>query len=245
MRPELDRLSSPSTGYWDPHFLVHRRLFEALAHAAKFAQGNLLDIGCGNKPYETVFRPWVKTYVGCDIGQSSLHRVDIICDATAIPLADESVDTVLSTQTIEHVADHRALLIEAFRLLRPMGVLILSAPMYWCLHEEPYDFFRFTPYGLRHLLATTGFEVVDLQANGGCWSVCGLALIHALQTTRLQSRKLLCLINWLFSKLDDRNRSPLNASNYVVIARKESRRIQVAPSKVMSSSTIDVGPTVY
>src|SRR2546427_12801590 len=103
MRPELDRLDSPTTGYWDPHFLVHRRLFEALTHAAQFAQGNLLDIGCGNKPYETLFRPWIKTYVGCDVAQSGLHRVDMISDATAVPLPDESVDTVLSTQTIEHV----------------------------------------------------------------------------------------------------------------------------------------------
>jgi SAM-dependent methyltransferase len=245
MRPELDRLSSLSTGYKDPFFLHHRRLFEALMRAAKFAQGNLLDIGCGNKPYETVFRPSVKTYVGCDIAQSSLRRVDLICDATAIPLPDESVDTVLSTQTLEHVADHRALLIEAFRLLRPGGVLILSAPMYWCLHEEPYDFFRFTSYGLRHLLTATGFEVVDLQANGGCWSVCGLALIHALQTTRLQSGKLVCLINWLFSKLDDRNQSPQNTSNYVVIARKDGGSIPIGAGKVMSSSTGDIGPTVY
>jgi glycosyltransferase involved in cell wall biosynthesis/SAM-dependent methyltransferase len=222
MRPQLDRLSSPTTGYWDPYFLVHRRLFKALTYAAKFAQGDLLDIGCGNKPYETLFRPWVRTYVGCDIAQSSLHRVDIICDATAVPLADESVDTVLSTQAIEHVSDHRALLAEASRVLRANGILILSAPMYWCLHEEPYDFFRFTAHGLRHLLALAGFQIMDLQPNGGCWSVTGLALIHAVQTTRLQSRSLLWLINWLFSKLDDRNQSPLNTSNYVVVAQKAS-----------------------
>ncbi|PYV66901.1 MAG: hypothetical protein DMG97_28435 [Acidobacteria bacterium] len=54
---------------------------------------------------------------------------------------------------------------------------------------------------------------------------CGLVLIHALQTTRLRSRKLLCLINWLFSKLDDRNQSPLHTSNYLVIGRKPNGQV--------------------
>jgi SAM-dependent methyltransferase len=106
-----------------------------------------------------------------------------------MPLPDESVDTVLSTQMIEHVTDPWTLLAESCRLLRAGGGLILSGPSA-CTRS------RMIFFGLPHTVyGATGFEVVDLQANGGCWSVCGLALIHALQTTRLRSRKLLCLIN--------------------------------------------------
>jgi SAM-dependent methyltransferase len=221
MSQGLARLDEPETGYGDPHFLVHRKLFKDLRLAGKYAKGRILDIGCGNKPYESLFKPPANEYLGCDVEQSSLNRVDVICDAASIPLADQSFDTVLCTQVIEHVPDHRALLGEAHRLLRPEGILIVSGPMYWCLHEEPYDFYRFTPYGLKSLLNCTGFDLIELKPNGGSWSVCGLALIHALESTSLSKRAFRYCINWLFAKLDDRSTSTNNSSNYLLVARRK------------------------
>ncbi len=214
------RLSQYRTDVSDPLFLVYRRLFSELEKAAIHAHGALLDIGCGNKPYERMFRGRVTRYTGCDVAQSSEHKVDIISPATAIPVPPASFDTVLCTQVIEHVADHQALLREAFRVLRPEGVLILSGPMYWHLHEEPHDYFRFTEYGLRHLLQQAAFENIRIRANGGKWALCGQVLIHSLAGTRFYGRIAIQLINRFFSRLDDRHPNYSNTLNYVVVAFK-------------------------
>lgn len=216
----IARLGGYSLNINDPYYLHSRGLFAELEKASSFAKGRLLDIGCGNKPYEKMFDGKISEYVGCDIVQSSNQRAEIICPATQIPADDATFDTVLCTQVIEHVADHRALLHEAFRLLRSDGVLILSGPMYWPLHEEPYDFFRFTQYGFRTLLESVGFTVLSIASNGGKWALCGQVLIHTLEGTKLHRPSIIHLINRLFSFLDDRGLAHSNTINYVVVASK-------------------------
>jgi SAM-dependent methyltransferase len=218
--PKLQRLNNYCTGVSDHYFLVYRRLFADLEKAASYATGALLDIGCGNKPYESMFKGRITSYTGCDVVQSSDDRVDIFCPATAIPLPDGSFNTVLCTQVIEHVADHKALLNETYRLLAPGGVLILSAPAYWPLHEEPHDYFRFTEYGLNYLLHETGFEVVEITPNGGKWGLCGQVLIHTLERTPFANRFARRLINYIFAALDDRFPDRQNTLNYVAVATK-------------------------
>jgi SAM-dependent methyltransferase len=156
-----------------------------------------------------------------------LQKVDIICPATAIPLADNSFDTVLCTQTIEHVYDHQKLLAEAFRLLKPGGYLILSGPFYWPLHEEPHDFFRFTRYGFEELLRSTGFSVQSVEENGGSWSLAGQALVHALCYSKLwpvqflfNKLRLYILFNLIFGALEAIDHNPISTTNYVVVAQK-------------------------
>ena len=72
---------------------------------------------------EGMFQGIAKEYVGCDVVQSDHNKVDVLCEATKIPMQDDSFDTVFSTQVIEHVEDHRALIQEAHRLLKPGGAL--------------------------------------------------------------------------------------------------------------------------
>jgi ubiquinone/menaquinone biosynthesis C-methylase UbiE len=73
------------------------------------------------------------------------------------------VDAVLSTQVLEHVADPLSVLAEFFRVLKPDGRLWLTAPFVWYLHEEPYDYYRFTSHGLRFLLERAGF--IEIEVN--------------------------------------------------------------------------------
>jgi SAM-dependent methyltransferase len=203
-----------------PYFLHLRSLFADLEHASSHARGRLLDIGCGNKPYEKMFAARISEHVGCDVAQSSECRVDVICEATAIPLPDATFDTVLCTQVIEHVADHCTLIQEAFRLLRSDGILIVSGPLYWPLHEEPYDFFRFTEHGFRYLLEKVGFVVDEIVGNGGKWATCGQVLVHTVQTSRVNHRAVIRTINRVFAYLDDRKKINGNPMNYVVVAHK-------------------------
>lgn len=216
----IERIRSFKTSIDEPDYLIHRTLFAALQRASVHAKGRLLDIGCGNKPYEKMFDGRISEYLGCDMAQASDKCADIICPATEIPLEDATIDTVLCTQVIEHVADHRTLLRETFRLLTSGGTLILSGPMYWHLHEEPHDFFRFTQYGFRHILEETGFVVDSVESNGGKWALCGQVLIHTIQGSRLDRRSIIRLINRVFAYIDDRKSTRTNTMNYVVVAHK-------------------------
>lgn len=217
----IPRLSTTDTGPWDQYYLVHRSLFSTLEHVTTYARGRLLDIGCGNKPYENLFRQKVQEYVGCDIVQSSLKKVDVLCPASQIPLPDASFDTVLSTQTIEHVGDPQALIAEAHRLLKSSGHLLISGPMYWHLHEEPYDYYRFTKYGFDFMLSRQGFEVVEIKANGGKWAMLGLVMIHTLPHNKKGQPIFMRWINRLFAYLDDHYHDEINTSTYLAVARKK------------------------
>ena len=216
----IARLSTPRLDRSDPFFLHLRSLFAELERAATHARGRLLDVGCGNEPYRKLFAGRVREHVGCDLVQSSDGRANVLCPATELPFHGGSFDTVLITQVIEHVADHQAMLSEAFRVLRPGGALILSGPMYWPLHEEPFDFFRFTRHGLQFLLERAGFGGVEIVGNGGKWALCGQALVHAIQGTGLGRPVIVRTINQVFAGLDDRYPDGTNPINYVAVARK-------------------------
>lgn len=215
----LNRISSFSLDPGSVDFLSYYYLVPCVEKAGKEARGRLLDIGCGNKPYQSLFQS-VTEYVGCDIVQSSLNKVDILSTADNIPLPDGTFDNVLSTQTIEHVANFPGLLREAFRLLKPNGRLFLSGPMYWYHHEEPYDFFRFTRHGFRYAVEQAGFVADAIEPNGGKWSVLGLVLLHTLPQKFRGRRRVIRYSNSFFLKLDKRNFDPINTSNFFVFAHR-------------------------
>jgi SAM-dependent methyltransferase len=234
MRAEnLSRLSDINISKFDAYYLHYKYLHRDLSAAIKkYAAGNVLDIGCGNKPYEKMFEGKIEKYTGCDIIQSNLNKVDILCEANKIPIEDAAFETVFSTQTIEHVADHQGLVNEAYRLLKPGGHFIVSGPFTWPLHEEPYDYFRFTKHGFRHIIEKAGFEVVEINSNGGIWVATATSIIHAFSLTSSKNffirsarfiffkLRLCWLVNTFFGWLERVDSNTRNTLNYVVIAKK-------------------------
>ena len=134
--------------------------------ACKEVNDNLLvlDIGAGSCPYEKLFKR--QRYISTDF---SLHQtnLDFISDAHRIPIKDNSVDVVVSTQMLEHVTDPEDVLEECYRVLNPGGRLFLTVPQLWQLHQEPHHYFSFTKYGLELLFKRAGFEIKDIKARGG------------------------------------------------------------------------------
>lgn len=128
-----------------------------------------LDVGCGLRPYESSFPQGV--YVGVDIEVSGrnaeLKAPDHYYDGRTLPFPDGSFEGVICTQVLEHVPDPGLLLAEMNRVLKPGGKLIMSLPFAWQEHEIPYDFFRYTRFGIKSLLNRSGFEVGDLIKDTG------------------------------------------------------------------------------
>jgi len=153
----------------------------ALRDVAPQAHGRLLDVGCGNKPYESYFRPHVSEYLGIEheatfaatAAGSQGTRPDLTYDGTRLPFEDASFDTVLSVQVLEHTPRPRELVREMSRVLKPGGLLILVAPFQFRLHEQPHDYFRYSSHGLRHLCDDAGLDVGEMRALGSLWSVIG------------------------------------------------------------------------
>lgn len=235
MRAEnLPRLNYFKTNLTDPNYLHFTYLFRDVNAAIReHAKGEVLDIGCGNKPYEPLFTN-VSSYFGCDVIQSSENKVDLLCLSTDIPLPDNSFDTVFSTQVLEHVEDHLKMLQESCRLLKPGGKVILSAPMVWEHHEVPYDFFRFTRYGLSYIFQKAGFIDISIKPNGGKWATLGQLkqsiVISSLKNKKGMIRRLLYIlyrfgykyfINAFYKLLEEIDKDEdFITINFIVVAKK-------------------------
>ncbi len=89
-------------------------------------------------------------FVGCDMRNGP--GVDKVLDLHAIELADASVSTVVTMDTLEHVEYPRQAINEIVRVLKSNGILIISSVMKFPIHGYPNDFWRFTPEGFRSLL---------------------------------------------------------------------------------------------
>lgn len=219
----------------DNSYLVYKYLIPALEQAIKKnATGNVIDLGCGNKPYLSLFQGRIDSYVGCDFVQNQFNSVNTICNVCKVPFPDAQFDTCFTTQVLEHVKEPQEMISEAFRLLKPGGKLILSAPLYWPEHGEPYDYSRFTRYGLDELLTKTGFTNIQITENGGAWATAGQSIAHAfMYSTRknllfrilrfiFYRLSFIRISNRLFSYLDRKDYNPVNTMNYVVVAEKST-----------------------
>jgi SAM-dependent methyltransferase len=163
--------------------VIYRKLEQMMEHVAeRYVHGKLLDVGCGDKPWQPLLGPHTSEYIGVDLGANS--KAELLADAHAIPLADATVDTVLMDEVLEHLERPWEALAEAHRLLRPGGFIVIDTPFFWPLHEAPRDFYRYSPFGLRELLETAGFEVVEIVPLTGAWVTISLEISYALQRYR-------------------------------------------------------------
>jgi SAM-dependent methyltransferase len=134
----------------------------------------ILDVGCGDKPYYPLFAPIASRYVGTDVVPGPL--VDRVCPLEALDFPDESFDLVLCTQVLEHVRFPEQSLAEIGRVLRPGGHAFVSTHGTYPFHPHPTDYWRWTQQGLEALFADVDrLEQVELVPHRG--SVACLAMI--------------------------------------------------------------------
>jgi SAM-dependent methyltransferase len=127
------------------------------------------------------------------------------CDLASIPVEDGHFDLVLCTQTLEHLPDPLSVLREFHRVIKPGGEAWLSAPLFYEEHGAPFDFYRYTSYGFRHLAAEAGFDVREVAWLEGYYGTLSYQLkMAAQQLSRvfLPLRVMFLLLARMFASLD-------------------------------------------
>lgn len=154
----------------DPAYSVHRSAGRKIRVVAEESLGGrMLEIGCGAKLKALLVGDLVNEHVGLDHEDTPHDKsmIDLIGTAYDVPADNASFDCILSTAVLEHLEDPLRALKEAYRVLKPGGYVLYTAPLFWHLHEEPRDFYRFTRYGLEYLFDESGFRIEKLEALSG------------------------------------------------------------------------------
>src|SRR5215469_7461324 len=130
--------------------LSNRRIHMQKFFAKVETVGKVLDVGAQYCPYYPLFKDKCQSYTSLDIVDTPI--VDIVSNAEAMDVEDNSFDLVLCTQVLEHVQNPSRVVDECHRVLKPGGILIATAPSIYPEHGYPADNWRFMPDGFRYLL---------------------------------------------------------------------------------------------
>jgi len=158
-------------GFWaflfHSSYLVRRDLHRALQKHLGTLGPCILDVGCGSRPYESLAR--ARKYIGLEHYHARKQggrgkRPDVYFDGKNLPIKAGSFDAVLCTEVLEHVFEPQDFLRQIAYTLKEKGVLLMTVPLAMPEHEVPYDYGRYTSYGMRYLLQKTGYVSLEYQA---------------------------------------------------------------------------------
>lgn len=228
-------------------YMGKRLEFEKAKKFCPLLNGDILDIGCGNKPYKKFLNKNCR-YFGMEYQEYAYKPPDVFGEALKLPFKDMVFDAVLFNEVIEHIPDPNKGLEEIYRVLKKDGKLFITAPMYWRLHYSPNDYFRFTKYGLAYILENNNFSICKIERIGGFFSIMFNRLIDIFVTKiffRLTSflsiergkYRLAALITWPFSLigyylgklLDEIDKD--DAISWAILATKQEKILKAVAEK--------------
>ena len=148
----------------NPFFLGRSAMYINVKKYSKFVSGKTLDVGSGSKPYIGLFNK-VTTYIGMDIEQSG-HKhqreyIDVFYDGETFPFEENTFDSLVFFEVLEHVFNPDTFFKQISKVVKPGGNCLVTIPFIWGEHEQPYDFARYSSFGLKHMFDKHGFEIVE------------------------------------------------------------------------------------
>ncbi len=194
------------------------------------ARGVLLDLGCGRVPLYEVYKDYISDNVCVDWSHAfhenpySDHEFNL---NEVIPLESERFDTILLTDVLEHISNPDMLWREMARMLKPGGKVIVGVPFLHWIHEEPYDYYRYTEHKLRAFCESNGLAVVSLEPYGGSPEVVLDIVAKHISFSRILSAVHLLLSNVFVKSFVGRKLSARTSRyftpGYCLVARKEQQ----------------------
>lgn len=231
--------------YFSPFFLARLYLTKDIEYVLSQynIKGTVLDVGCGSKPYQSLFarNSHISHYYGIDFHSFSinkdfpLRKPDYYFQkkynlSHELPFKNSQFNNTVSFQVLEHHQNPSKLISEMVRVTKKGGYIMMSFPFIWTLHEEPNDYFRFTHYAISNWLRQNNCQVVEIKKEGSVFSTISMLLNEEIGL--LASKKglfyilafLLYIPFFLYQLLsfvlDKIYISPIFFSNYLILARK-------------------------
>jgi 2-polyprenyl-3-methyl-5-hydroxy-6-metoxy-1,4-benzoquinol methylase len=165
-------------------------------------EGRALDVGCGRQPFRQELENLGYAYYSMDVTQNPEETVDFLCELDK-PLpakltSDRPFNFIFCTEVMEHIADWEMAFSNFAQLLAPGGKLFITCPHFYQIHEEPYDFWRPTPYALQYFADKYQLKTIYQVNAGNAWDVLGTALgsCYCVALSRKLSDR---IINKIFS----------------------------------------------
>ena len=154
----------------DVYFALQNN-FDYLKKSSVQFKGVLLDVGCGQMPFKEFILSSVLSvtqYISLDL-PNNVYGIspDLTWDGITIPMPSESVDTIITTQFLEHHPEPNVVISEMHRVLRGDGFLFLTVPFLWPFHDVPSDQYRFTPFSLERMFRQAKFSNISIHPYGG------------------------------------------------------------------------------
>lgn len=186
--------------YISPYFIAKHYILRDIRNTLKSYsfKGSLLDIGCGEKPYKNLFNS-INKYIGIDFKNYSINKdfkgeipedyfSDDYLDTLTLPYQNESFDNVVAFQVLEHHKNPKKMISEVFRIVKSGGYILMTVPFLGGIHEEPYDYQRFTRYGLSKLFEENNFDIINIKEQGAIFSTISMLLNEHLNACASQNR---------------------------------------------------------
>lgn len=165
----------------------------------KYASGKLIDLGCGNVALYEMYKSNVNSII-CSDWSNNLHglfHVDFLMDLNkCFPIKDGLFNTIILTDVLEHVSNPDVTWKEVNRILSPKGKVIVGVPFFHPLHEEPYDFYRYTEFRLKMFCEKNNLKVLELFPYGG-----SLEVFFDFLSKHFSKSVLLSKFNYIFATL--------------------------------------------
>lgn len=162
-----------------PYYFIRKGLLQKIKQYAPLLKGDMLDFGCGSKPYQSLFTN-TTTYIGIDYentGHPHLNeQIDVFYNGVTLPFEANTFDAILASEVFEHVFNLEEIVPQLHKILKPGGKILITCPFVWNEHEVPHDYARYTQFALKHLLEKNGFKILVQDKVGDSFTA-----IHQLK----------------------------------------------------------------
>ena len=131
----------------------------------------ILDFGCGGGNLSQCLNELGYDVYGCDVYSTCARKPEVNLKKIRIieknpyhfPFDDNNFDIIVSTSVLEHAQNTEEIFQETHRVLKNNGYGLFTVPFFWQLHAEPYDYFRFTEFGIKKLFEGKVFNIIKIK----------------------------------------------------------------------------------
>jgi SAM-dependent methyltransferase len=157
--------------FLNPNYLERKELYRYISFYSKSINGEVLDLGCGTKPYKDFFKN-ITTYIGLEINGGGINEADYFYDGKTFPFGDKRFDSMVSFQVVYQIPNLEDILKEMNRVIKKDGKILISVPFIWFDGGGNIQR-RFSQQYTKFIFEKFGFQIIEIkQTNSNMSALC-------------------------------------------------------------------------